>query len=649
MGIDRLTHELNEQKFNKKDAKKTVEAAGKKWSPAEARQVFETKLELLKKAKDSKEALSFKKNILFDIKNQLKKCAEADITQRKEILDHIEYLEDLAGADIEDIYKEIGPKNKKQIDKIKSFVEEEESDKKKREDLSTQIKQDRTWTHMKGTTIKAQKAEAADYGPASKTKEAAIARQVESAGALASADVYEEHLKKSTGGWLSRVYDRAKGLLTTKKFEKDEVKIIEDEARENMDSAFEAVFTTKFKKFNKDVQNQMWPHLKEAAVGEVWKTIKSGDLKWNEGDAQNKLQDKFSEILSSSRYMEFAKSLSAAQGEWGREAGKAKAKSAERSAQTPKMSVEEMAASFGGKITAEKPLDTVIPSDEAMAASIGKKVAVEKSAPQPVSTRVKEFFNPPTHNVRVEVAGGEMMSREELKKNEKLVRAISDKVEDAFNTQHQKFLDSGTLSGAELKYFIQNFVEKGKLAEETTSALVDKEANIDNFTIENKVQSVLNKALKEYIAEQKGEQKFAAREQVKAGREVVAEEAEEALPGDEEYYEAAHAESLLGKMSKEKASRIQKVLLEDAFKDIDHNKYFTENFDKALAKLNITDSKEVKTLKGEILKVLGKEALSTLKMNEIRAEQIKTKLNTVLKKYDEGKMEGKLMELLKSA
>ena len=150
-------------------------------------------------------------------------------------------------------------------------------------------------------------------------------------------------------------------------------------------------------------------------------------------------------------------------------------------------------------------------------------------------------------------------------------------------------------------------VEKGEVTENIAAKLVENSANINQHVIAQEVGAVLSKMFKEYRSTQK-----VTKAEIYEGRRVAAEEAAEALPDDKGYLEDTYTEGLLHKMSKEKVNRIQKVLVEDALRDVDKNKYFNENFDKAMAKLKITDAKVIDKLKTKILKFWAKRRCQLL-------------------------------------
>ena len=508
---DAAESELREQAAAKKETspqKAETELSAKKWSPVEARQVLETKLDLLRSAKSNDEVLKLKKNILFDVRKQLEKCAAADISRRQEIYNHIQFLEDIAGADIEDIYNKIEPKRLEQIEKIKDFVEEEKGDLKRIEAKRAQIikKQGQIWSGMKGAAVKGQRAEAraeaAQFSPTRKTQEVAMAREAENTGALVEADVYEEQNKPSGfGKLLNKIFGRK--ILTG-----------EETAKEQAGEQMEAEMLKK----------------------------------------------------------------------------------------------------------AEKQISAPV---------VEKKSFTEKA---------KEFVSPASYNVYIEGAGA--VPRSELKNNIKLIRDIQGKVENEVIKQFEALPELAGLSEKEKQTLWKKGVEKGEVTENIAAKLVENSANINQHVIAQEVGAVLSKMFKEYRSTQK-----VTKAEIYEGRRVAAEEAAEALPDDKGYLEDTYTEGLLHKMSKEKVNRIQKVLVEDALRDVDKNKYFNENFDKAMAKLKITDAKVIDKLKTKIFKVLGQETLSTLRMNEVRAEQIRKKLEPILNKYDEGRLE----DLVKSA
>lgn len=529
MAIDIPTSDI-EQRMRTENKRKETEQndnvgrreQGKKWSPAEARRVLETKLQLLGAAKDGEDILKLKSDILFDVRKQLEKCAAAEITRRKEIYDHIKFLEDIAGADIEDIYTKMEPKHITQLEKIKDFVEEERGDTKRIEAKRAQIvkKQNQTWAGMKGAAVKGQRAEAraeaAQLSPTRKTQEAAMAREAKNIRALVEADVYEEQTKPQS----------------------------------------------KFGKFFRKL--------------------------------------------------------------------------------------------FGVKTVAEDEADRAQAGEE-MEARMLKKAEKQDNAPvvgkKPFFAKAKEFISPASYNVYIEGAGA--VPRAELKNNLELVKRIQKDVDNEFIRQFEILPELKGLPEKELQALWKSDVEKNGLPESVTAKLLENSSTISVQAIAKEVSGTLSKRVREFKAVQKGERILATEavrkstaEARREGRTTRDELKEEGL--DQGRYDYSDDFRVSG-MSKERATRIQQDLVDDAFKDVDKNRYFSKNFDKALTKLKITNPEVIGALKAEILKVLGKEALSTLKMNEIRAEQIKTKLNTVLKKYDEGKLEGKLLELLKKA
>ena len=90
--------------------KAETELSAKKWSPVEARQVLETKLDLLRSAKSNDEVLKLKKNICLMLESSWKNALPQIFLDAKKFITIFNFLEDIAGADIEDIYNKIEPK-----------------------------------------------------------------------------------------------------------------------------------------------------------------------------------------------------------------------------------------------------------------------------------------------------------------------------------------------------------------------------------------------------------------------------------------------------------------------------------------------------------------------------------------------------------
>ncbi|MEK7213005.1 MAG: hypothetical protein AAB678_01010 [Patescibacteria group bacterium] len=611
---ERAMREAAEAAAAKKETspqKAETELSAKKWSPVEARQVLETKLDLLRSAKSNDEVLKLKKNILFDVRKQLEKCAAADISRRQEIYNHIQFLEDIAGADIEDIYNKIEPKRLEQIEKIKDFVEEEKGDLKRIEAKRAQIikKQGQIWSGMKGAAVKGQRAEAraeaAQFSPTRKTQEVAMAREAENTGALVEADVYEEQNKPKSK--VGKFFRKLFGVQT-----------VAEEATAK-DQLAQQLLDKRFGTKQMEVEAKTWAGMKGAAV------------KGQRAEAR----------AEAAQFSPTRKTQEVAMAREAENTGALVEADVYEEQNKPSGFGKLLNKIFGRKIlTGEETAKEQ--AGEQMEAEMLKKAEKQISAPvvekKSFTEKAKEFVSPASYNVYIEGAGA--VPRSELKNNIKLIRDIQGKVENEVIKQFEALPELAGLSEKEKQTLWKKGVEKGEVTENIAAKLVENSANINQHVIAQEVGAVLSKMFKEYRSTQK-----VTKAEIYEGRRVAAEEAAEALPDDKGYLEDTYTEGLLHKMSKEKVNRIQKVLVEDALRDVDKNKYFNENFDKAMAKLKITDAKVIDKLKTKIFKVLGQETLSTLRMNEVRAEQIRKKLEPILNKYDEGRLE----DLVKSA